>query len=196
MPALNDRQKGHVRLGSSPHDTLPAVSSASAVTQEYYWVGVEVLQMRNIREKRVKKGDKAKIEHIYPKNPEEWAAPVYLILQKSITMPPLGESLHLNAFTAQRLLEQIPEGCLLTASQGGASVAGYLKEQIAEGVSLLDLTRGEYSLKRATGVVSAEQLLSELGDDDIRKILEKRGKDFLLQAEEDLGSKKNKNKND
>lgn len=192
MHQLDDKQRGHVHLGASPHESLPTVSSASPVTQEYYWVGVEVVQMRNIREKRVKNGDKHKIEYIYPEKSEEWAVPIYLILQRSITMPPLGESLHFNDFTAQRLLEQIPEGCLLTASQGGAAVAEYIKEQIANGVSLLDLTRGEFTLQHGVDKATAEELMSKLDDDDIMSILETRGKKFRSQAEKYFDNSKNK----
>ena len=167
---LSRDQRGFAHLGNHP-DSINSEGKSQKSTIEYFWVGVEVVQKRNIR----KKTDG---ELVYNPEPEKWGSPVYLILQRSITMPPLGESLHLNEWTARRLLEQMPEGCLLTAAQGGPAIARDIKEQIVNGVSLPELSKGEYGFQKRTGLpdgANLSEMFGNLDDEEIQRILKKRG---------------------
>ena len=188
---LTAGQRGHVRLGRSPDDKLPPLSSASDVTQEYFWVGVDVVQIRNIREKKGFDEEKNEqvVEYIYPEDPEKWVSPILLVLQRTITMPPLGESLLLNDFTAQRLLEQLSPGSLITSAEGGQAVARDIKEQIEKGVSLLDLTKGELTYQRHANKETAAKALAELSEEEVLQLVKDRGVE--LPGGDEKNNKKN-----
>lgn len=172
---LTGNQRGFAHLGTHP-DSVNSEDKSKKPTIEYFWVGLEVVQKRNIRKKT--NFEKGETELVYNPEPEKWSSPIYLVLQRSITMPPLGESLFLNEWTARRLLEQMPEGSLLTASQGGQAVAEYLKEQITSGVLLPDISKGKFGLQKRSELpegATLGEMFGNLEDDEIRKIFEERG---------------------
>lgn len=177
---LSGDQRGFAHLGNHP-DSVNSEGKSQKATVEYFWVGLEVVQKRNIRKK-------LDGELVYNPDPEKWSSPVYLILQRSITMPPLGESLYLNEWTARRLLEQMPEGCLLTAAQGGPAIARDIKEQIANGVDLPDISKGEYGLQKRTGLPDGEtleEMFGNLDDEEIQRILTDRGISIIKEKPEE-----------
>jgi hypothetical protein len=161
--------KQQVTLGPHPDDRVDTAMSEGRATK-YYWVGVEVVQKKNVRVEVTDTDEK--IYH-YPESHEQWSPPTYLVIHKTFTMPPLGESVYLTDWEARRLHEIIPEGCLLTERQGGAAVAEYLKEQIKNGVPLVDMDKG--SFEHVRNVSNAQDVLSELTDDEIAELLKERG---------------------
>jgi hypothetical protein len=172
----NNSMRGMAHLGKTPDDNIGALSSASSARTAYFWVGVEAVQQRNIRDNIARKavggkGLAKEPDYIFPKNSDDWVAPTYTILQRAIPMPPLGESLELNDWEATRLREQMPEGSLLTAGEGGEAIANYLKEQIDSGVTIYDLTKGKFTLEKGAPVRS----IDDFEDDEILAILKKRG---------------------
>jgi len=179
---LSGQQKDFAHLGNRPEDKHYEEKGRQP-SIEFFWVGLKVVQKRNIRKKI--NPETREEELIYNQEPEKWDSPTYLILQRIITMPPLGESLVLNEWTATRLLEQMPEGSLLTAQQGGKAIAEYLKEQIENGVPLPEISKGEYGLNKPKGLpdgVALGEMFGNLDDDEIRRILKERGMTTLLEG--------------
>lgn len=173
------RAGGFAQLGGSPHESAPNLTSASPDVTQYYWVGVDVVQMRNIREHKQVTEKGTVTDYVYPDDPDQWVAPTYLVLQKVITMPPLGETIFLNDWTYQRLIEQMPAGSLVTKNQGGFAISEYIKSQIDEGVPLIELTQGEFVLSRRESDISA--ILGEMDNDEILQILQERGADVTIK---------------
>lgn len=171
--------RGNVGFGSRPEEHSTAAMNNPGAPKKYYWVGVDVVQKKNIRAKT----SDGKRELIYDTDPDNWIHPTYLILQKTVTMPPLGDYLYLSDFDAQRLREQMPPTSLITEQEGGVAIAAYIKDQLKDGVTLENLAKGTIGLQRAEPVVDKEKVLAEMDEDEIADLLAKRGLS--------LGKKKN-----
>lgn len=181
-----DGQAGtYVGLGQTPDDagTILQESESEKAGDPFYWIGVEVVQKRNVRTRINPKTDEEEL--VFKEDPEKWDSPIYIVLQKSITMPRLGEIIYLDGWTAARLLEQIPPNCLMTAKQGGDMIAEYLKEQIEKGVPLPELTRGAFKLDRQPEKVTLNDVLSNVDEKQIREALLSRNLGHMLSESED-----------
>ena len=184
---LSGRAGTYVGLGTEPDDagTIVRESEVSKPEILFYWVGLEVVQKRNIRVRE--NPDTEEKELVFNLNSSRWDSPIYCVLQKTVTMPRLGETIHLDQWTADRLFEQMPPNSLLTAGDGGKLIADYLLEQIANNVPLPELTRGSFKLDRShqEEQVTLDDLLENTNEDEIRQALMKRGVAHILASPEE-----------